>query len=139
MVDNYDYFAIPDFLDRKKWTPAQWEQSKQAWQKIQQDAGRIARADRRDRDRSIRAAESDKNEKQRLKAERRRGRLERKDRAKQRQFDRQKVVELIRFGSVTLGQMGKTSDIPAERIKAALRWLLRNERISKPTPRTYRV
>ena len=49
MVDNYDYFAIPDFLDRKKWTPAQWEQSKQAWQKIQQDAGRIARADRRDR------------------------------------------------------------------------------------------
>tara|TARA_R100001594_G_scaffold38894_1_gene70372 strand:+ start:19113 stop:19553 length:441 start_codon:yes stop_codon:yes gene_type:complete len=129
---------IPEFMDRRRWTPEQWANSERAWQAVTQKAANDAVYQRKRKERALIAAKAEKQAKETAKAERRAAKQSRKARNVQRKQDRNRVVELIDAGHVTIGQMAKASGIPAERLKPAIRWLLRHERISKATPRTYR-
>ena len=132
---------IPAFLDRRKWTDEQKaeydEQKRRTERQFEADAKRRRNLERKARDRAIRAAQIEREAKAQAKADRRQEKERRKARNVQRRQDRNRVVELIDAGHVTIGQMVKASGIPAERLKPAIRWLLRHERISKATPRTY--
>jgi len=130
---------IPAFLDRRKWTDEQKAANERAWQKVLRLQSDEAAAKRKVRDRAIRAAQLEREAKAQAKADRRQDRENRKARNVQRRQDRNRVVELIDAGHVTIGQMAKASGIPTERLKPAIRWLLRKEKISKATPRTYKA
>jgi len=132
-----DLLEIPAFLDRRKWTPEQHAAAAAAWDRVQRRASDEAVRQRRKRDRAIVAAKAEREAKAQAKADRRQDREDRKARNAQRRADRSAVVQLIERRHTTIGQMQKASGIPADRLKPAIRWLLRHDRISKATPRTY--
>ena len=132
-----DLLEIPEFLDRCKWTAEQHAAAAAAWDRVQRRASDEAARQRRQRDRAIVAAKAEREAKAQAKAKRRQDREDRKARNAQRRADRAAVVQMIERKHTTIGQMQKASGIPADRLKPTIRWLLRHDRISKATPRTY--
>ena len=134
-TDLDDLLTIPDFLNMRI------PQTRKAWKDLIKRTEREARlqGDRAARQRKSLAIarENERRERENTKRAKQQKRAQGKLNTRQRRDDREAVVNLIACSHVTIGQMVKASDIPQDRIKLALRWLLKNERINKPTPRTY--
>ena len=137
MLKDEDLLHIPDCLNRALWTEEQVKANEASWQRLGLRLAREAAEKRREHERALINVKLEREARDNAKADRRQQRADRKARKHQRAADRAKVVDLIRAGHVNIGQMAKASDITQERLKPAIRWLLRHERISKATPRTY--
>lgn len=130
---------IPDFLDRSKWTQDQWDKWKKSRKAIEDRSKRAAQYERQQAERRIEALKREKQEREDRKAAARQLKLDRKHRRQQQQADRAVVINCIERGHVTLGQMVKASQLSSKRLTRAIRWLLKHNRISKASKRTYKL
>ena len=131
--------TLPTFLDRSLWSREQHQASEATWQKIFSRKREAAHYDRRRKDRQLAAAKFEREQKAAEKAQRRQDRVDRKARTDERHSDRLAVPQLIERGATTIGQMAEASGIPRERLKPAIRWLLRHGKLRKASGRTYKT
>ena len=131
--------TLPTFLDRSLWSQEQHRASEAAWQKIFSRKREAAHYDRRRKERQLAAAKFEREQRAAEKAQRRQDREDRKARTDQRKADRLAVPQLIERGATTIGQMSEASGIPRERLKPAIRWLLRHGQLRKASGRTYKT
>lgn len=128
-----DLLHIPDFLNRKLWTPERWEQHEESWRALdrerQRERDRVAAKRRR-------AFDKQKAEAAGL-AERRAAREQSKARSTAKKAAVAQVRGAIHDGHVTFGQLRKALSIEDNLIKIALRRLMQAGEIHKASPRQY--
>lgn len=132
-MTQQDLLQIPDFLNRRLWTPERWEQHDESWRALdrerQRERDRVAAKRRR-------AFEKQKAEDAAL-AERRAAREESKARSAAKKAAVAQVRGAIHDGHVTFGQLRKALSIEDNMIKIALRRLIKAGEIHKASPRQY--
>jgi len=124
---------IPDFLNRKLWTPEDWARHEESWRALDRER-------QRERDR-VAAKRRRMLEKQKAEAaaldERRAAREARKARSAAKNEAVAQVRGAIYDGHVTFGQLRKALGIEDKLIKIALRRLMKSGEIHKASPRQY--
>ena len=129
---------LPEFLDRSKWSPERWERFEAANRALNTSIKKAEYHARKTADRKVKALRIEADARTARKDERKQLKADRRNRKEQRQADRQLVVDMIRSGRVTIGQMSKASGVEQPRLKSAIRWLTAQGRIAKASPRQYR-
>lgn len=130
---------IPDFLNRALWSPERWKQWEDSRHAYDIATKRAANIEKKRAERQAAALRAAKAEREARRDANRQLKIERKQRKAERQADRDAVINSIRLGHVTVGQMSKATQRPPERLTRAIRWLLKNDRIYKASKRTYKL
>ena len=128
---------LPAFLNRALWTEADWRRHTEAGRKYDLERQRKADGERRKLQIALTEQKRKKLERIATKEARKMLKQDRRDRKAQRQRNRDTVIRMIDLGHDTIGQMSKKSGIESSELKLAIRWLIKNERITKVTPRRY--
>ena len=116
---------LPDFLNRALWSPEQWKQWEDSRRAYDIATKRAANIEKKRAERRAAALRAAKAEREARRDANRQLKIERKQRKAERQADRDAVINSIRLGHVTVGQMAKATQRPPERLTRAIRWLLK--------------